>query len=424
MPPAERELHDLEAEQYLLWCLVYHERRHELRSQIFPSLFYSPEHRDIFNAIAQLGDSVDILGVCRVVEKKHGIAIPTTAMLFMGLDYYLASNANPEQLIRYLKKLLYQRSVVEKAKKIASLAEQPEQLETIATEVDKITILERTLLRSGPSSMKSVAEDTANKVNTDADVIVTGHDFINRRLYGLTRGSLSGLLARPGHMKSSYTDHLMSSSVRLFAYRGLIISLEDNKIDRIKRIIAPFLGISLTDMKFKRIKVTTKDILSVLEGNLHSKLTILDSYDILTPDEAYAAIMDIKPDFVVVDHIQEFEMKDMVTEMIQAVRKLKTAAVRCNAHILITSQVTDKGFKGRDNPQPKADDAMWTSAIRQSSSEMFSLYYPYQDNNNEFNDHILKFAFLKSRFAQAIGTVTLHINPDQSLIIGEFGVDT
>lgn len=415
------ELHDLNAEQLLLWMLLNHENRHEIIHQVFPSLFHSSEFRNIYNVIKELGESVDIFGVCRVVERKHGVPYPSTALLFTSVDDYSALRTNPQTLINHLKDLLYRRTVVAKTQKIAAIARRglKEDASLISSELDKIPLIEKSLLRSGQTTVSRLSKMVADAINTDDDVIVTGHAHINSRMYGLTKKCLSGLLAQPGHLKSTYTDHLISSTVELHGYRGLIISLEDPKEDRVKRIISSRLGISLTSIRFKKVKVEEKDVSHVLKDIMRSNLFVLDSNDVLTPDNAYSAILDIRPDIVVIDHIQEFEMDDMVIGIIRAIRKLKTAAMRCNCHILITSQVADKQFKQRVDKKPKADDAQWTSALRQSSSEMFSLYYPFQDNNNPYVSHILNFSVLKCRYAIAVGSFDLVIDADKGLIKGE-----
>lgn len=418
-----RELHDLELEQYMIYHLLFHERKHELVVKCFPSLFHFPEHEEIFKAIRDLGVESDWMSVSKYLDRKQAGVSQGLAMLVGSLDQYLVERTNPDVLIKYLKIYLYRRTVFVRARNLANIAENLDDehcANQVAQELDKLSLLERKLLKSDKISSVELSELTAGRINELDDQVVTGLNFINRRIYGLTRASLSALLAKPSHMKSSFTDCLIANTVERSKYRGLIISLEDSKEERVKRIISPRLGISLSDMKFKKVKVEQKDIESVLSGTLGGRLTVLDSLDVLTPEDAFIAIMDIKPDIVVIDHLQEFELGgDMVISLIQAVRKIKTAAVRCNAHVMITSQVADKQFKGRESQAPTAADAQWTSALRQAATEMFSLWYPYVDSNNEYASNILKFYFLKGRFSKVRGEVTLEIDPDKSLIKGE-----
>jgi len=419
----DKELSDAEFEKLFLDSLLHHKDKDKLLHNSFPSLFSVDLHRKTFGIIKGLNGKADIVSTCKILETKYLINQAVSADIFMSIDRYMADHLDPWTVLQFLKEMLYRRIIIDKASNMMNVAESSPPLECagqIAIQTAKLLAVERILLRSKRSSSDELAEITASRINTDGDVVRTGHPFINKRLYGLTRSSLSSLLAQPSHLKSTYTDHLISSTVEKYGYTGLIISLEDSKEERVKRIIASRLDVSLKAMRFKRAKVPQEDIEKVLKVNLHDRLTILDSGDVVTPEEACNAIMDLKPDIVAIDHIQEFQVDDMVLGLIRAVRSLKTAAVRCNCHIIIASQVSDKKFTGRESKAPTAADAQWTSALRQASSEMFALYYPIQDTKNEFQKNLLQLHFLKSRFAHTIGMIELEVDPDKGLIIGEF----
>jgi replicative DNA helicase len=322
--------------------------------------------------------------------------------------------------------MLFRRETLDRLKEMAIVIEKANPKECrleIVHKANKIQVLEHRLLRRNSVSVESMAERTSEQVNSGASIIQTGFPFINSRLRGLTRRQVSSLLAMPGHMKSSFTDCLLSRTVEFNPVKALIISLEDPTEERVKRIVSSRLNLSLKDMRFGKVKLSAKDIERVFKVHLNSRLTIYDTRDVLTPDDAVAAINDVKADLVLIDHIQEFDMPDMVIGLIRAVRSLKAAASRNNCHILITSQVPDKQFGNREKKDPTPADAQWTSALRQASSEMFSLRYPHQDTHNEFDAYMLNFNIIKSRYADAVSRMTLEINPDQANIIREIPKD-
>ena len=417
-----KELHSLELEQLLLSRIVYSEDRHELIPHIYPSLFTAIEFKNVFTVIKELDSSADIANVVIKTEQRFGYAPDATLrMLSHDLIHNRWRGVNAFSIIKLLKEMLFRRMIVERGKKLIEIAEDSDSnlLNGVNREIDKIITLDRKLMAKQSMSSESLATKTSNKINTDNDTIKTV-DFLDKRLYGLTKRGVSSILARPKHLKSTMVDYIVSSAVENHFAKGLIISLEDPTEERVKRIIASRLDVSLSDMRFKRVKVPNSDILKVLKHNLHDKLFIVDKREVLTPEDAVKVINDIKPDIVAIDHIQKFHMDEMVIGLIRAITLLETAAIRNNCHIILTSQVTDKKMTERKNEGPEASDAQWTSALEQSSTEMISLHYPHVIDHNPYNNHILHMKILLSRYADAVGKVKLRINPDKGAILGEF----
>ena len=214
-------------------------------------------------------------------------------------------------------------------------------------------------------------------------------------------------------------DYLVSYSVQHCGNIGLIISLEESVEERVKRMVSSRLGISLKSMRFKTTVVQPEQVVNLFKNTFHNKLYIFDRKDVLTPDDAVTLINDIRPDIVVVDYIQNFAMKDMVTGYINAILDLETAAVRNNCHINIVSQVSDKKIYGREERAPTASDAQWTSKLYQSSSEMLSLYYHHAFSHGTFDNELLELHILACKFSDSVGKIKLQIDPDKALIIGE-----
>lgn len=420
----DRELRNLELEQLLLHILVFDEQRQKVISKTYPALFSSDEFKNVFKVIKSLNGNCDLMTVAVLMEQWYNKDRNSTLSLLYSdpIIEYWKHKYEPFTVLRQLKDLLFRRMIFERGKNIIQAAEHSSFdaiSKDILNETNKILTLDRKLLKNEKTSFSKIAEETASKINTTGDIVETGFDFLNIRLSGLTRKTISSLLARPKHFKSSFCDSLISTTVETRKLIGLIISLEDPVEERVKRIIAPRLGLSLTDMRFKRVTVDSADIEKVFTYNLHSKLHIFDVKDVLTPEDAVGIMYDIKPDLVIIDHIQKFEMQDMVIGIIRAVKAIETAAIRLNCNVLITSQVSDKKMAYREDQTPNASDAQWTSVLYQSSAEMFSLYYQFQIDNNPFIADQLQLKILASRYAHAVGSIRLQINPDKAHVIGE-----
>lgn len=431
----EHSLFDSEAEQILLDELLYSEKRHEVISLCFPSMFYSQATREIFEVIKELGKDANLFSVTRELSRRHAEkvrGIDSRLEYELVLDQlkakpdeaYWRGRYEPINLVRYLKELLYRRLAQKRAQNILQIvsSERAANIDrSIYQQVEKLMILGKTLIRTDRNSMDDIAQRTSDRVNSQYDIIRTGFEFINDKMMGLTRRQVSSLLAYPKHLKSSFADQLVSTTVEKGDYRGLIISLEDPAEERVKRICARILGISLEDMRFKRVRLEREDILKVFKVVLKGQLHILDVRDVLTAEQAATAISDIKPDLAAIDHLQKFQLQDIVIGLIHAVKALEVAAAQNDCHIFITSQVSDKKIQGRDikrssakSLKPTASDAQWTSALYQSSSEMFILYWPYQLTHNIFERHLLYFDIVASRYADAVGEYILEIDADKS----------
>ena len=424
---AERHFFNLECEQILLHELIFSDVKHKLIQYCYPSIFYEGEfnpksyHRIIFSIIKSLNDDSNLLHLNHKVtqtgdeELKHNLH----ELIHNDRIGYWRGKYEPFNVLKLLKELLFRRLTVDRAEKIISLVE-TEPIETLTRstyqEANKIITLDRKLLKNESRSLESIARDTADKINTNKDTVQTGLSFINQRFGGLTRKSISSVLARPKHLKSTFGDSLISGTVASTNNRGVIISLEDPTEERIKRIIASRLNISLKAMRFKKIIVDPEDIINILSVTMKNRLFIYDVKDVLTPEDATAVINDVKPDIVLIDHIQKFDMQDMVIGIIRAVKAIEVAAIRNNCHVCITSQVSDKKIYGREDQSPQASDAQWTSALYQSSSEMMGLYYKYQVTKDSFIQDILEISVLASRYSDAVGKMHLRIDADKAFI--------
>jgi replicative DNA helicase len=249
-------------------------------------------------------------------------------------------------------------------------------------------------------------------------VIQIGQKYIDDRIYGLTRGAVSGILAKPKHMKSTLTDAWMASAVENGA-RGLICSLEDPVEERVKRIVASKLRLSLKAMRFRQITLDVADIKRVFTSLLSDNLLIYDKRYVSTPEEVVQAINYVKPDIVLVDHIQKFIMADMILGIKNAIDLMEKSALQNNCHIILTSQVADKEFKFRKEPNPKSSDSMYNSSLYQSATELFGLYYKHVDTNNSYDKRLLELEILECRFSGERGKMILRVEPDFAQVQGE-----
>lgn len=422
------ESYDLEL--LLLYHLCFHERKIDLLTKSHPMLFASPDIAKAVELLRELGPTKqDFVSMTVEMNRKYGHKDVAPWDKFIEPGYqYAAEHSDAWGIHAELRDLLFRRLAMSRLERMGNLVEHgkpsdEEESGSLFSETTELLLLQDRLLGERKYSTEEVARMVAERINTTGDLVVTGFDFLNQRLAGLTRRTLSSLLALPGHYKSSFLDALAYETIRRTGEKVLIISLEDPTEERIKRVAANHFDLSLADMRFKKIKVSQEDILKMLKIDLGENLVVYDPRDVVTPEQAAVMIGDVKPSLVVVDHIQNFQLHDMVEGLIRASWHLETAAIRHNCHCIVASQVADKRVMSREDTRIHAGDAQWTSALRQKSAEMFALMYDYQLHPNPFTQEILEFTILKSRFASAVGSLKLQIKPDKGRICGTFQHD-
>ena len=417
---------DKTLEFVLIYHLVKSASRKRLLSKCFPSLFTDKDIRIIFSTIKELdskGMEVSSFSVSNILAERHKKDRNYLIFLFDESYKAIANEIDPDSAIDELKRLLYKRLSCNVINNLIDAVEQSTEKSGVIAETNKLIALEASLLNKRLDSIEDLAKLTSERINTTDDIIITGFPFLNKRIGGLTRKGLSGLLARPSHGKSTLSGSLMYETVRTTNNVGLFISLEDPAEEIIKRMVAQSLHKSLIDMRFKKITIPHSDILYVMKNTLGGRLHVVDTRHVLTPEDAASVISDVKPTFVVVDYLQNFRMDDMIQGIIKALQILDVAANRNNCHILVCSQVPDKQIFGREDPYPTASDTMWTSALYQKSAELFSLYYQYADTRNQFQINTLGFRILKNKFSSKLDDIQLNIDTHYGQIIGEFGYE-
>jgi len=424
---SQSQLDDKTLEYALIYHLIKHRERRKFIVKTFPAMFSDPLARSIFSVIKELdmeGKEVSAFSVSNILHSRDGKDRNSIIHLFDETYVAISEEIPPQGAIEELKKLLYKRIALDRVNDVIQIIESPNGSRSISTEFNKILTAESSLLSKRTDSLEDIARATARRINTVDDTIVTGFPFLNRRTAGLTTRSVSGLLGRPSHGKSLITCALCRDTVMRSNIRALIISLEDPVEEIIKKIIADPLNLSLIDMRFKKINVPEEDVVRFLKVSLGGRLYVVDTRHVLTADDAATAIGDIKPNLVVVDYIQNFKMDDMVVGIIKAIRILNIAAMRHNCHIMICSQVPDKEIAKRTDPMPTASDSQWNSALYQSASEMFSLYYKYIDTKNPIQKNSMMMSILKAKFSGGLSaSIKLNINPDYCRMTGEVGAE-
>ena len=256
---------------------------------------------------------------------------------------------------------------------------------------------------------------SVDSINDPSEYLSTPYDKINNRIGGWTLNGLSAFGGKSSHNKTTFSVHMLSQAIMLGKVKkGLIVSMDEPGEMIARRIIASQMDISLSDMRFKRIKLSKQDVSDAMKA-FEGKLMIVD--DIFTPDEIYETVMDIKATQTIVDHIQEPSFGDVgisdpaVTRLLTL---LKHSAIKNKNNVFCLSQVRDKQIDERIDKVPRAHDFYYSSTIRQKSREQVVGYWRYMDTKkpkhfNEYEIHVYK-----STYSKTGEVIKLYYEPDKA----------
>lgn len=266
---------------------------------------------------------------------------------------------------------------------------------------------------------------------------------------GLYPGSLTSIVARPGHGKSLYAKAVIKRECeRIIAARAedtecaIMVTLEEPP----ERIAAEVGGWpwSISDIingdfdlgaartmagKQTKIPLFTIQHPRVSKGKKPAPLTADTVYQII---EMIATDHGRKPTLVALDYIQILHADNMprdqqtlTTQVTSAVVGAKDLAIRLGCPVVIGVQA-GRSADDRNPPVPEMSDLQWASAIEQASDIILSLWRPFKTHNGktteitipgqgkyDLTDRLTVVKILKQRIGVGSGkfAVDLNYNP-------------
>lgn len=252
-------------------------------------------------------------------------------------------------------------------------------------------------------------------VNSPDEYIPTAFTKTNEIIHGFSRKALTSVGGKSGHNKTTFSLYNAMTLVEFGIIKKLLyISLDEPGEMIARRVIAMKTGISLSDMRSKKVKLSHEDVKKFVSDVYKGKLIILDN--VRSPEMIQQTMLDISPDQTIIDHIQECDFPDndgLSDKGINlALRLFKAASVKTASNTIILSQVRDKIIDERfEDKVPRAHDFYYASTMRQKSREQCVVYWRYKDSQEEVDMPFFDFIVYKSTYS-GTGRVEFFIDPD------------
>jgi replicative DNA helicase len=392
----------------------YKDRTEKHITYLFPQVFSDVNNQGIYKALSHC------------VLKRLPTTYEFIEKTFPGISLFevIAGDmfgADPRDLlwaIRHLKEIYYLRLTQDIAIKISDAAQ--------ASQIELIEKLAGTL----PKVRKRVFDEgqqNDNHVRTAVEVINSKSEFIpfstpraEKLFGGWTRSDISSIGGKSGHNKTTFIAFDAKEAVKRNTVNRIIYFSVDEPGEKIaRRIIASECDISLSAMRNKTITLDYEEIKRAVEQIFKNRFIIID--DCFDAEKIQQAVLDIKPDRFIVDHIQELDYgKDGISDqkVTVASKLLKEAARLTNSNGTIVSQVRDKLIDERfEDKIPRPHDFLYASDLRRKSREQTVVYWEYKDKQD--NESLLKyfdFIVWKSTYSDT-GKIRFIIDPDKASFV-------
>jgi len=266
----------------------------------------------------------------------------------------------------------------------------------------------------------------------------------------LRKGRVLGLLARPGHMKTTLGAYFVKKEAMRLALAGLgdkfytaHISWEQ-PVEELESLYQSSEGYGVTDVAWGRVPIKQVVIDSLDRPNVPVWLfgdsiygTDLDSKP-MTVDVVFDAIRGLwkqrgmLPSLLFFDYIQDIPVTDetnRIAQVTSAMRRVKRLAIQAKCPVIVGIQANQR-VDDYAVPIPGLRDAEWSSVIGQKVDALVSMWKPIRtvrpDDDPYLNisgksyansENLLVVKLLKQRFEKGFGTWALDFDPNTMILV-------
>ena len=430
--------HSNEAEQSLLGGLMLDEHAWDkVADKLGPADFYLPQHRIIFEVMADLANTNKPLDIVTLSG-----ALSTRAILDrVGGNPYLTElvdatlgTSNLETYAEIVKERSTLRQLIHAANEITDIAFLPEGRSSAevldAAEQRVFEIGEDRLNESGPRIVAPlVAEaverlDYLYKTRNPITGLASGFPDLDELTAGFQSSDLIIIAARPSMGKTALMVNLAENAVMTDDHTGgavLIFSLEQPADQLVVRMLSSLGGINQTAMRTGNLSPKDwADRFPSAMSQLKDKPLYIDDTAALTPNDLRARARRVKREagglkMIMVDYLQLMrpsrDQENRTNEISEISRSLKAIAKEMACPLVACSQL-NRSVESRNDKRPHMYDLRESGAIEQDADVILFIYrdevYNKDDNDNK---GIAEIIIGKQRNGP-IGTIKLSFQPE------------
>lgn len=390
--------HDVPAEMCTLGALLLDAAVHtDVLDILQPPDFYRPAHQIVYEAAAAVrtaGNPVDALTVAAELTRTGEITRVGGAPYLHTLIASVPTAANGAYYARIVRERSIIRRVIEVGGRIVQRGrgtlggwdDAGELVGQVWTDVATLAAPQRRAAIPAGPLLAAVAEDLANP-RTVAEVF-TGFSDLDALLYGLHRGRLYVIAARPGAGKSTLAqDIARHNAVKkdpAERRRVLFCTLEMSREDVMINTVCAEAGVSAYSARRHELGDTEwARIAAVFERVYEASLFIDDdetcSLASIRAQCAEAARQGTPFDLLIIDYLQLLraagKFSNRQEEVASLSRGLKLLAKELNIPIVVCAQL-NRGSEQRSDKRPMLSDLRESGAVEQDADAVILIHRP------------------------------------------------
>jgi replicative DNA helicase len=390
--------HSVEAEQAVLGGLLLDTQAwDQVGDSVATDDFYRPDHRLIFDAIAELvaeSKPVDILTVSERLDRRSRLQDIGGLAFLSTLVRDTPTAANVRAYAQIVRERSLMRSLISAGNEIVSSVygdegQSARDLVNLA-EQRVFAIAERGSGRTeGAQPVRSMLPALIDKIDdwhSNPDKlrgVPTGFADFDKLTGGLRGGDLIIVAGRPSMGKTTLAINMAENVAMDPNVKGsaLIFSMEMPSEQLMTRMLSSVGGVPLHDIRSGRISDQDWVRITSATSQLAEARIYIDETPGLTPTELRARARRVKRehglDIVVVDYMQLMQVsgtkENRATEISEISRGLKSLAKELNVPVIALSQL-NRSVEQRESKKPVMSDLRESGAIEQDADMILFIY--------------------------------------------------
>lgn len=377
--------HSKEAEAYVLGCVFIDEQVvPEVAGSLSGNEFYMDRHKYIMNAVSNLYRSNVIVEPATVVEELKRLNLYDQSggtPYILDLMDTVPTIANVSTFIQIIKEKALERELFYTVQNIETdiLSGNISFKDLIDNSENKINQVLNKRQTSPFIKIDKAADRVFDKIeSTKGDHELSGLDTgfapLNELTFGLQKGELIILAARPGVGKSAFALNIATNACEIANANVAFFSLEMSVEQLTMRLLSSASSLPLQKIRSNKMTKTETAMLLAAKQKISKFSLYLDESNTTDLNEIRAKCKKLKRenklDLIIVDYLQLLNVgtarSNRVEEVGMISRGLKVLAKELEVPVLALSQLS-RSIEGRQDKRPVLSDLRESGSIEQDA---------------------------------------------------------
>lgn len=395
--------HDVEAEKSVLGALLI-DRDAIVKVVEFlrADHFYDYRHQQIYTAIMNLYENrkpADLVTVPSELKKLKSLEDVGGVSYLTELVNAVPTAANIEHYAMLIRDDSIKRNLLTVAGEIGTLVfKEPDVENLLDTSEQMLFSVSQDKTHQEVRQVKDILEitferlDELSKTKGSLRGVPTGLPALDKMLFGLKKGELIILAARPSVGKSSLAHNILQHAAIKHGKGILLFSLEMGEESIVDRLISAQGDIDNWRISTGNLEEEDFEKYSIASGELAEAPIFIDDTPGISVLEmrtkARRLVLEHQIDLIIVDYMQLIrapQAESRVQEVSKISQALKNLARELNVPVLALSQLSRAVEQRGGDKRPQLSDLRDSGSIEQDADVVMFLYRPDEEDRENLN---------------------------------------